>query len=139
MFYARQSSSKCLRSYRFNYRVASHTEGHVERLMGPADNVTVGARFEEATFASWVGRLNERFGSQFTGAGQRFLDQTRASAEDSKDIEGMARATRFNDFASHLDRTLDVLFIGRSKGSKGVISEVRSGTECRSAAHVHLA
>ena len=115
------------------------SEGEADPLKGPTDVGTARAKDEEVTLSSLIGRLNERFGTDFAEADQLFFDQIRASAEDDENIAEAARANSFANFAAYLDRILDELFIARMEGNEGIFSRVMTDTEFRSAAHEHLA
>ena len=114
-------------------------EGEPEPLKGPTDVGTARAKDEEVTLSSLIGRLNERFGTDFNEADQLFFDQIRASAEKDDNIAEAARANSFADFAAYLDGILDELFIARMEGNEGIFSRVMTDTEFRSVAHQHLA
>ena len=114
-------------------------QGEAAPLKGPTDVGTARAKDEEVTLSSLIDLLNERFGTDFTEADQLFFDQIRASAENNENIAEAARANRFKDFASYLDRMLDDLFIARMEGNEKIFSRVMTDTEFRSAAHEHLA
>ena len=113
--------------------------GYADPLKGPTDVGTAGVKDQEVPLSSLIDRLNERFGTDFTGADQLFFDQIRASAERDEDIAEVARANNFPDFASYLDRMLDDLFIARMEGNEEIFSRVMTDDEFRSAAHGHLA
>ena len=115
------------------------SEGEADPLKGPTDVGTARAKDEEVTLSSLIGRLNERFGTDFAEADQLFFDQIRASAENDENIAEAARANSFANFAAYLDRILDELFIARMEGNEGIFSRVMTDTEFRSAAHEHLA
>ena len=115
------------------------SEGDADPLKGPTDVGTARAKDEDVSLSILIDRLNERFGTDFTGADQLFFDQIRASAENDENIAEAARANNFANFASYLDRMLDELFIARMEGNEEIFSRVMTDTEFRSAAHGHLA
>ena len=115
------------------------SEGYADPLKGPTDIGTAGVKDQEVPLSSLIDRLNERFGTDFTGADQLFFDQIRASAENDENIAEVARANNFSDFSSYLDRMLDELFIARMEGNEEIFSRVMTDAEFRSAAHEHLA
>ena len=117
----------------------SLSESHADPLKGPTDVGTARAKDKDVSLSSLVERLNERFGTDFTGADQLFFDQIRASAENHENIAEAARANNFANFSSYLDRMLDELFIERMEGNEEIFSRVMTDTEFRSAAHGHLA
>ena len=115
------------------------SEGDADPLKGPTDVGTARAKEEDVSLSILIDRLNERFGTDFTGADQLFFDQIRASAENDENIAEAARANNFANFSSYLDRMLDELFIARMEGNEEIFSRVMTDTEFRSAAHGHLA
>ena len=115
------------------------SEGDADPLKGPTDVGTARAKDEDVSLSSLIDRLNERFGTDFTGADQLFFDQIRATAENDENIAEAVRANNFANFSSYLDRMLDELFIGRMEGNEEIFSRVMTDTEFRSAAHGHLA
>ena len=115
------------------------SEGDADPLKGPTDVGTARAKDEDVSLSILIDRLNERFGTDFTGADQLFFDQIRASAENDENIAEAARANNFANFSSYLDRMLDELFIARMEGNEEIFSRVMTDTEFRSAAHGHLA
>jgi len=128
------------------FRLQQMTEGSIELsdgeadpLKGPTDVGTARAPEEQVALSSLIEKLNERFGTDFTGADQLFFDQIRASAEEDEKIVEAARANNFANFSSYLDRMLDELFIDRMEGNEEIFSRVMTDKEFRSAAHEHLA
>ena len=115
------------------------SEGDADPLKGPTDVGTARAMDADVSLSSLIDRLNERFGTDFTGADQLFFDQIRATAENDENIAEAVRANNFANFSSYLDRMLDELFIARMEGNEEIFSRVMTDTEFRSAAHGHLA
>lgn len=114
-------------------------DGEVDPLKGPTDVGTGRSQDEEMALSSLIEKLNERFGTDFTGADQLFFDQIRASAEEDEKIVEAARANNLDNFSSFLERMLDELFIDRMEGNEEIFSRVMTDKEFRSAAHEHLA
>jgi len=115
------------------------SHGEADPLKGPTDVGTGGGTDEEVALSSLVDKLNERFGTDFTGADQLFFDQIRASAEEDEKIVEAAKANNLENFSSYLDRMLDELFINRMEGNEEIFSRVMTDKAFRSAAHEHLA
>lgn len=115
------------------------SEGDVDPLKGPTDVGTARGKDEEVPLSSLVGKLNERFGTDFKEADQLFFDQIRASAEDDEKIVEAARANSLSNFTAYLDRVLDELFIDRMEGNEEIFSRVMTDKSFRTAAHEHLA
>ena len=115
------------------------SSGEADPLKGPTDVGTGRAPDEEVTLSRLIDTLNERFGTDFTGADQLFFDQIRASAEEDEKIVEAAKANNLTNFSSYLDRMLDELFIDRMEGNEEIFSRVMTDKAFRSAAHDHLA
>lgn len=113
--------------------------GQADPLKGPTDVGTAGFADEGVALSTLVGKLNERFGTNFTGADQLFFDQISASAEEDEKIVEAARANNLANFSSYLERMLDELFIDRMEGNEEIFSRVMTDKEFRTVAHEHLA
>ncbi|SEN04791.1 type I restriction endonuclease [Bradyrhizobium sp. OK095] len=113
--------------------------GQADPLKGPTDVGTAGLAEEGVALSALVGKLNERFGTDFIEADQLFFDQIRASAEGDEKIVEAARANNLANFSSYLERILDELFIDRMEGNEEIFSRVMTDKEFRSVAHEHLA
>lgn len=113
--------------------------GQADPLKGPMDVGTAGFAEEAVALSTLVGKLNERFGTDFTEADQLFFDQIRASAEEDEKIVEAARANNLANFSSYLERMLDDLFIDRMEGNEEIFSRVMTDKEFRAIAHGHLA
>jgi type I restriction enzyme R subunit len=128
------------------FRLQQMTEGSIDLgtgvtypLKGPTDTGTAMVREPHVALSTLVGKLNERFGTDFTEADQLFFDQIRASAEGDKKIVEAAKANTLPNFSSYLDRVLDELFIDRMEGNEEIFSRIMTDQEFRTAAHEHLA
>lgn len=113
--------------------------GQADPLKGPTDVGTAGVAEEGVTLSTLVGKLNERFGTNFTEADQLFFDQIRASAEQNEKIVEAAKANNLTNFSSYFERMLDELFIDRMEGNEEIFSRVMTDKEFRAAAQEHLA
>ncbi|MCK1472834.1 DEAD/DEAH box helicase family protein [Bradyrhizobium sp. CW10] len=113
--------------------------GEADPLKGPTDVGTAGFAEEDVALSTLVGKLNERFGTDFTAADQLFFDQISASAEGDEKIVEAARANNLANFSSYLERMLDELFINRMEGNEEIFSRVMTDKEFRAIAHEHLA
>ncbi len=113
--------------------------GQADPLKGPTDVGTAGFADEGVALSTLVGKLNERFGTDFSEADQLFFDQIRASAEGDEKIVEAARANNLANFSSYLERMLDELFIDRMEGNEEIFSRVMTDKEFRAVAHEHLA
>jgi type I restriction enzyme, R subunit len=113
--------------------------GQADPLKGPTDIGTAGFADEGVALSTLVGKLNERFGTNFTEADQLFFDQISASAEEVEKIVEAARANNLANFSSYLERMLDELFIDRMEGNEEIFSRVMTDKEFRAVAHERLA
>lgn len=113
--------------------------GQADPLKGPTDVGTSGVADEGVALSTLIGKLNERFGTNFTEADQLFFDQIRASAEQNEKIIEAAKANNLANFSSYFERMLDELFIDRMEGNEEIFSRVMTDKEFRAAAHEHLA
>ncbi|HXW70841.1 MAG TPA: DEAD/DEAH box helicase family protein [Methylocella sp.] len=113
--------------------------GQADPLKGPTDVGTAGFAEEGVALSTLVGKLNERFGTDFTEADQLFFDQIRASAEEDEKIVEAAKANNLANFSAYLERMLDELFIDRMEGNEEIFSRVMTDKEFRTVAHEHLA
>jgi type I restriction enzyme R subunit len=128
------------------FRLQQMTEGSITLgtgvtypLKGPTDTGTAMVREPDVALSTLVGKLNERFGTDFAEADQLFFDQIRASAESDEKIVEAARANTLPNFSSYLVRVMDELFIDRMEGNEDIFSRIMTDPEFRSAAHEHLA
>lgn len=115
------------------------SEGDAYPLKGPTDVGTSRAGDDDVPLSTLVGKLNERFGTDFTEADQLFFDQIRASAEHSERIAEAAKANNLSDFTAYLDKVLDELFIDRMEGNEDIFSRVMTDRAFRAVAQEHLA
>lgn len=115
------------------------SEGDAYPLKGPVDVGTGRVADEEVPLSTLVGRLNERFGTNFKEADQLFFDQIRASAERNEQIAAAAKANNLSDFTAYFDKMLDELFIDRMEGNEEIFSRVMTDRTFRAAAQEHLA
>jgi type I restriction enzyme R subunit len=113
--------------------------GQADPLKGPTDVGTAGFAEESVALSTLVGKLNERFGTDFTEADQLFFDQIRASAEEDEKIVEAAKANNLANFSAYLERMLDELFIDRMEGNEEIFSRVMTDKDFRAVAHEHLA
>jgi type I restriction enzyme, R subunit len=115
------------------------SEGEAEPLKGPTDVGTAGEKDVTVPLSTLVGKLNERFGTDFTEADQLFFDQVRATAELNGTIVAAANANNFDDFESYFAKVLEELFIDRMDGNEEIFNKVMSDPAFRNIAQAHLA
>ena len=115
------------------------TTGEADPLKGPTDVGTARTKDEEVELSSLVGKLNDRFGTDFQEADQLFFDQVRSTAEGKERVVEAALANNLDNFSSYFERVLEELFIERMEGNEEIFARVMSDTDFRGAAHEHIA
>ena len=113
--------------------------GEVDPLKGPTDVGTAGEKDVTVLLSTLVGKLNERFGTDFTEADQLFFDQVRATAELNETIVAAANANSFDNFSAYFAKVLEELFIDRMEGNEEIFNKVMSDEKFRNIAQEHLA
>lgn len=93
----------------------------------------------DVPLSTLVGKLNERFGTDFTEADQLFFDQVRATAVRDEKVVEAAQANNFPNFAAYFGRVLEDLFIDRMDGNEEIFRRVMSDGQFRGAAQEHIA
>jgi type I restriction enzyme, R subunit len=128
------------------FRLQQMSEGSIDLaagetlpLKGPTDVGTAGAKDVDVALSTLVGKLNERFGTDFTEADQLFFDQVRATAELNEKVVEAVRANSLPNFSAYFGRILDDLFIQRMEGNDEIFHRVMSDKQFRTAAQDHLA
>lgn len=114
-------------------------EGVADPLKGPSDVGTGAAKDAKVPLSSLVDKLNDRFGTDFTGADQLFFDQVRATAEENEEIVEAAMANNFDNFSAYLEHVLEGLFIERMEGNEEIFTRVMSDHIFRQEVQKHLA
>ncbi len=114
-------------------------EGESEILKGPTDLGTAGEKDITVSLSTLVGKLNERFGTDFTDADQLFFDQVRVTAELNENVVAAAKANNFENFSAFFARVLEDLFIDRMEGNEEIFSKVMSDAQFRNIAQEQLA
>ena len=115
------------------------SDGEADPLKGPTDVGTAREKDTDVALSTLVGKLNERFGTDFTEADQLFFDSVRATAERDDRIVEAAKANTEANFAAFFGRVLDDLFIQRMEGNDDIFNRVMSDKQFRNAAQDHLA
>ena len=115
------------------------SEGETDPLKGPTDVGTAREKEADVALSTLVGKLNERFGTDFTEADQLFFDSVRATAERDEKIVEAAKANTEANFSAFFSRVLDDLFIQRMEGNDEIFNRVMSDKQFRTAAQEHLA
>ncbi len=115
------------------------SDGEADPLKGPTDVGTAREKEADVALSTLVGKLNERFGTDFTEADQLFFDSVRATAERDDRIVEAAKANTEANFSAFFSRVLDDLFIQRMEGNDEIFNRVMSDKQFRAAAQEHLA
>ncbi len=101
------------------YRLQKISEGAIdlkagepEALYGPTE-VGTGQPDEDVQLSTLVGKLNERFGTEFTPADQLFFDQVRETAIANEQLRQAVMANSIENFEPVFNKQLENLFIER--------------------------
>ena len=81
--------------------------------------------------SSLIVRLNERFGTDFTPAGQLFFESVRAEAQERAELREAALANNEDDYGLVLENELDGIFIGRMEGNEEAFRRVMENEKLR--------
>lgn len=127
------------------YRLQKISEGAInlgvgepEALYGPTEVGTGRAEDEKVELSTLIGKLNERFGTEFTAADQLFFDQIAASAAESETLREAAQANTRDNFAYVFNRMLENLFIERMDGNEEIFGRLMNDDDFRRVAAEHL-
>lgn len=111
--------------------------GEAEALEGPT-NVGTGQADEDVQLSTLVGKLNERFGTEFTPADQLFFDQIRETAVANEQLRQAVMANSIENFEPVFNKQLENLFIERMDGNEGIFVRLMNDEAFRSIAATHL-
>ncbi|MFB4203228.1 type I restriction endonuclease subunit R [Arhodomonas sp. KWT2] len=127
------------------YRLQKISEGAIdlgvgepEPLYGPKEVGTGRAEDENVELSTLIGRLNERFGTEFTPADQLFFDQIAESAVENDTLREAAQANSMENFAYVFNRMLESLFIERMDGNEEIFGRLMNDDDFRQVAREHL-
>ncbi|MFZ1548539.1 MAG: type I restriction endonuclease [Candidatus Nitrotoga sp.] len=108
------------------YRLQKISEGAIdlkagepEALYGPTE-VGTGQADEDVSLSTLVGKLNERFGTEFTLADQLFFDQVRETAVTNEQLRQAVMANSIENFAPVFNKQLENLFVERIEGNEEI-------------------
>jgi type I restriction enzyme R subunit len=96
------------------------------------------AEDEKVELSTLIGKLNERFGTEFTPADQLFFDQIAESAVENDTLRAAAQANTLENFAYVFNRMLENLFIERMDGNEEIFSRLMDDDDFRRVAKDHL-
>ena len=85
-----------------------------------------------------IGKLNERFGTEFTPADQLFFDQIAESAVENDTLREAAQANTRDNFSYVFNRMLENLFIARMDGNEEIFGRLMNDDDFRRMAGEHL-
>lgn len=126
------------------YRLQKISEGAIdlkagepEALYGPTD-VGTGQADEDVQLSTLVGKLNERFGTEFTPADQLFFDQVRETAVANEQLRQAGMVNSIENFEPVFNKQLENLFIERMDGNEEIFVRLMNDEAFRNIAANHL-
>jgi type I restriction enzyme R subunit len=126
------------------YRLQKISEGAIdlkvgepEALYGPTE-VGTGQADEDVQLSTLVGKLNERFGTEFTPADQLFFDQVRETAVANEQLRQAVMANSIENFEPVFNKQLENLFIERMDGNEEIFVRLMNDEAFRNVAAGHL-
>lgn len=111
--------------------------GEAEPLYGPTE-VGTGQADEEVQLSTLVGKLNERFGTQFTLADQLFFDQVRETAVANEQLRQAVMANTIENFEPVFNKQLENMFVERMDGNEEIFVRLMNDEAFRNIAATHL-
>lgn len=126
------------------YRLQKISEGAIdlkvgepEALYGPTE-VGTGQADEDVQLSTLVGKLNDRFGTEFTPADQLFFDQVRETAVTNEQLRQAVIANTIENFEPVFNKQLENLFIERMDGNEEIFVRLMNDEAFRNVAAGHL-
>ena len=126
------------------YRLQKISEGGIdlkvgepEPLYGPTE-VGTGQPDEEVQLSTLVGKLNERFGTEFTPADQLFFDQVRETAVANEQLRQAVMANTMENFKPVFNKQLENMFVERMAGNEEIFVKLMNDDAFREIAASHL-
>jgi len=126
------------------YRLQKISEGAIDLRAGEPDalygptEVGTGQADEDVQLSTLVGKLNERFGTEFTPADQLFFDQVRETAVANEQLRQAVMANSIENFEPVFNKQLENLFIERMDGNEDIFVRLMNDEAFRSVAASHL-
>ncbi|NWL79559.1 restriction endonuclease subunit R [Pseudomonas taiwanensis] len=126
------------------YRLQKISEGAIDLKAGEADalegpsDVGTGQADEDVQLSTLVGKLNERFGTEFTPADQLFFDQVRETAVANEQLRQAVMANSIENFEPVFNKQLENLFIERMDGNEEIFVRLMNDEAFRNVAASHL-
>ena len=126
------------------YRLQKISEGAIdlkvgepEALYGPTE-VGTGQADEDVQLSTLVGKLNERFGTEFTPADQLFFDQIRETAVSNEQLRQAVMANTLDNFEPVFNKALENLFVERMDGNEEIFVRLMNDEAFRNIASSYL-
>jgi type I restriction enzyme R subunit len=126
------------------YRLQKISEGAIdlnagepEALYGPIE-VGTGQADEDVQLSTLVGKLNERFGTEFTPADQLFFDQVRETAVANEQLRQAVMANSIENFEAVFNKQLENLFVERMDGNEEIFVRLMNDDAFRNVAAGYL-
>ena len=126
------------------YRLQKISEGAIdlkvgepEALFGPTE-VGTGQADEDVQLSTLVGKLNERFGTEFTPADQLFFDQVRETAVANDQLRQAVMANSIENFEPVFNKQLENLFVERMDGNEEIFVRLMNDDAFRNVAAGYL-
>jgi type I restriction enzyme R subunit len=85
-----------------------------------------------------VGKLNERFGTEFTPADQLFFDQVRETAVANEQLRQAVMANSIENFEPVFNKHLENLFVERMDGNEEIFVRLMNDEAFRDIAASYL-
>lgn len=126
------------------YRLQKISEGAIDLKAGEADalegptDVGTGQADEDVQLSTLVGKLNERFGTEFTPADQLFFDQVRETAVANEQLRQAVMANSIENFEPVFNKQLENLFVERMDGNEEIFVRLMNDEAFRNVAASHL-
>ncbi len=127
------------------YRLQKISEGSIELnegqapfLKGPTDVGTRKANEDEVPLSTLIGKLNERFGTDFTLADQLFFDQVEETAVNDTALISAAHANSIENFKLVFEKAFPGLVIGRMDSNEEIVDRLMQDQNFKDAASAHL-
>lgn len=126
------------------YRLQKISEGSIDLAIGEAEAlygptaVGTGQADEEVQLSTLVGKLNERFGTEFTLADQLFFDQVRETAVANEHLRQAVMVNTIENFEPVFNKQLENMLVERMDGNEEIFVRLMNDTAFRNIAANHL-
>lgn len=126
------------------YRLQKISEGAIDLKAGEPDAlygptaVGTGQADEDVQLSTLVGKLNERFGTEFTPADQLFFDQIRETAVANEQLRAAVMANSLDNFEPVFNKQLESLFLERMDGNEDIFTRLMNDDAFKAVAAGYL-